>query len=236
MPGYRTKQERIAIAGADDLVIRSLLDRQQFSDPHGDAEHLGISSATWPLFGLAWPSGMQLAARMAVRPVRAHERILEIGCGLALASLVGHRRGADVTASDCHPLAASFLDENVRLNALLPMKYRHGQWGAAPVPRTRHGAAAPRAVRGRYDLVMGSDVLYERDDGGALSAFIARHAMPAGEVWIVDPDRGNRPAFHRHMAAQGFSMHEEKIAQRADEGAAGYKGRLLTYRRGAGLA
>ena len=33
MPGYATKQERIAIAGAADLMIRSLLDRQQFSDP-----------------------------------------------------------------------------------------------------------------------------------------------------------------------------------------------------------
>ena len=109
MPGYRTRQERIAIAGVDDLIIRSLLDRQQFFDPLGIAERRGISSAAWPLFGLLWPSAAPLAERIAARPVRAGERILEIGCGLALASLVGHRRGADVTASDCHPLAAEFL-------------------------------------------------------------------------------------------------------------------------------
>ena len=60
---------------------------------------MGISSAAWPLFGLLWPSGAHLAARLALRPVRSGERILEIGCGLALASLVGHRRGADVTAN-----------------------------------------------------------------------------------------------------------------------------------------
>ena len=106
MPGYRTKQEQIAIAGVDDLVIRSLLDRQQFADADGAAERLGISSAGWSLFGLLWPSGAQLAARLGARPVTPGERILEIGCGLALASLVGHRRGADVTASDRHPLAA----------------------------------------------------------------------------------------------------------------------------------
>ncbi len=108
MPGYQTKRERVAIAGVDDLVIRSLLDRQQFFDPLGEADRLGISSAAWPLFGLLWPSGAQLAARMALRPVCSTERILEIGCGLALASLVGHRRGADVTASDYHPLAGAF--------------------------------------------------------------------------------------------------------------------------------
>ena len=130
MPGYRTKQERISIAGVDDLVIRSLLDRQQFADPDGAAERLGISSAAWPLFGLLWPSGALLAARLGARPVSAGERILEIGCGLALASLVGHRRGADVTASDRHPLTAQFLAENLRLNGLQPMKYLHGDWDA----------------------------------------------------------------------------------------------------------
>src|SRR5665213_3876298 len=128
MAGYLTKQERIAVAGVADLTIRSLLDRQQFSDPHGNADRRGIPSATWPLFGLLWPSGAHLAARLALRPVLIGERILEIGCGLALASLVGHRRGADVTASDCHPLAADFLAENLRLNGLAPMKYRYGLW------------------------------------------------------------------------------------------------------------
>lgn len=68
MPGYLTKQEDIAITGAADLIIQSLLDKQQFADPLGAAEALGISSAAWPLFGLLWPSGAQLAQRMASRP------------------------------------------------------------------------------------------------------------------------------------------------------------------------
>lgn len=54
MPGYLTKQESIAVAGVPNLIIRSLQDRQQYADPLGDADRLGISSATWPLFGLLW--------------------------------------------------------------------------------------------------------------------------------------------------------------------------------------
>ena len=108
MPGYQTKQERIAIPGADDLIIRSLLDRLQFFDPLGEADRLGISSAAWPLFGLLWPSSAHLAARMALRPVCSHERILEVGCGLALASLVSHRRGADVTGAIAIPWRSVF--------------------------------------------------------------------------------------------------------------------------------
>ncbi len=238
MPGYRTKQECIAIVGVDDLVIRSLLDRQQFFDPLRAAARRGISSATWPLFGLLWPSGAHLAGHLAARPVRAGERILEIGCGLALASLVGHRRGADVTASDCHPLAPRFLAENLRLNGLAPMKYRYGLWAKPTSPEPGAPGDAdddtqePRRVRGRYDLLIGSDVLYERDADGALAGFIARHAAPGSEVWIVDPNRGNRAAFNARMAGHGFSGREDRLDCPASATAAAYKGRLLTFRRG----
>ncbi|MES2957428.1 MAG: methyltransferase domain-containing protein [Pseudomonadota bacterium] len=236
MPGYQTKQERIAVAGVEALVIRSLLDRQQFHDPLGDAARQGISSATWPLFGLVWPSGALLAARLALRPVRAGERILEIGCGLGLASLVAHRRGADVTASDNHPLAQAFMLENLRLNALAPMKYRHGAWSdAAPQLRGRTATGTARIVRGRFDLLIGSDLLYERDEAGLLAGFIARHAKPGAEVWIVDPDRGNRSSFHRRMAANGFALREERLDRAASPGLASYKGRLLIYRAAAPL-
>lgn len=237
--GYFTKQENIAVVGVADMVIRSLLDKQQFHDPLEAALRLGISSATWPLFGLLWPSGARLAERLALRPVRAGERILELGCGLALSSLVGHRRGADMTASDCHPLAGAFLAENVRLNGLLPLKYRHGHWGALPnasdfdhvAPVSAVPQTADLALSGRFELLIGSDILYERDEAGTLADFIADHAAARAEIWVVDPNRGNRAHFHRHMAKQGFSLHEEPIDRAAEADHSAYRGRMLTYRR-----
>lgn len=229
MAGYRTKLERIAIAGADDLLIRSLLDRQQYSDPDGDAARLGISSATWPLFGLLWPSGALLAARMAARTLQPGERILEIGCGLALASLVAHRRGADITASDCHPLTARFLGANLQLNALPPMKYRHGEWGGGDAAVA--GGRQRTVVQGRFDLIIGSDVLYDRDGSAALAGFIGRHAADEAEVWIIDPERGNRPRFTRALALHGFALQQTRLDHAATATLAAYKGRLLTYRR-----
>ena len=231
MPGYQIKQQNVPITGVADLLIRSLLDRQQFSDPQGTALRQGISSATWPLFGLLWPSGAQLAARMALRPVLAGERILELGCGLALPSLVGHRRGADVTASDCHPLTQGFLQDNLGLNHLLPMKYRHGHWSKPGSLKQENGAPAIDMVRGRFDLIIGSDLLYDPDASVALAGFIGRHAKLCSEVWIVDPDRGNRAAFSRHMLAQGFDLSEERLDRIATVDTRAYKGRLLTYRR-----
>lgn len=231
MPGYRTKQESIEVVGVANLEVRSLLDRDQFSDPLGEAERLGISSAAWPMFGLLWPSGAQLAARMATRAVTPGESILEIGCGLALASLVCHRRGADITASDCHPLAESFLIDNLRLNQMQPLPYRHGHWGGpTPVPLATDGIRNP--VAGRFDLIIGSDVLYERDAQGSLAAFVGRHARATATVWIVDPDRGNRPAFNRNMAAEGFTLHEERLDTAGTTRSPAYKGRLMRFSRG----
>jgi len=227
-PGYAVRHEQVAVTGVADLHIRGLRDRQQFHDPLGAAEALGISSAAWPLFGLLWPSGRQLADRLAARPVQAGERILEIGCGLGLASLVGHRRGADVTASDCHPLAGRFLRVNARLNGLGPLPYRHGHWGAAAEARI---PADEDAVSGHFQLLIGSDLLYERDTDGGLAAFIDAHAAADAEVWIVDPDRGNRPAFNRRMAGLGFALSEQRLDQAAGAGRDAFRGRLLQYRR-----
>jgi predicted nicotinamide N-methyase len=232
MRGFRTQQTRICVAGVGDLQIRSLLDRQQFHDPHDHAAGLGISSATWPLFGLAWPSGIALAVRLAQRPVRAGERIVELGCGLALPSLVGHRRGAEITASDCHPMASTFLRANLRLNGLPPMDYRHGQWNVPARERERSALRRGSVLRGRFDLVIGSDLLYERDTSGGLARYIALHALPQAQVWIVDPDRSNRAAFHRHMADLGFARRaEERLDSTAAAGVPAYKGRLITYAR-----
>ena len=233
-PGYLTKQESIAVVGVDDLFIRSLLDKNQFHDPLDEALNFGISSATWPLFGLLWPSGQRMAERMALRPV-SRERILEIGCGLGLASLVAHRRGATVTASDCHPLAHAFLDENTRLNGLPLITYRHGLWGRAALREDGLPVltqAQDAAVIGLFDLIVGSDILYERDDEGALASFIDAHAAARSEIWVVDPNRGNRAAFHKHMARAGFALHEQVLDLPAHDGHEAYKGRMLTYTRG----
>lgn len=231
MRGYLTQQQSITIGGTQALAIRSLLDHRQYADPRGQAGRLGISSAAWPLFGLPWPSGALLAARLAVHALRPGQRILEVGCGLALASLVGHRRGADITASDCHPLAAPFLAANLRLNRLPPMNYRHGAWTAIATPVRIDGAHQASIVRGRYELIIGSDVLYDRDASVALTGFIARHATARSEVWIVDPDRGNRAAFSRRMAAAGYTVHESRLDRVAGDGLAAYRGRMLTYAR-----
>ncbi len=218
--GYDVKFQRVGVGGGADLQIRSLLDKQQFSDPFGLALAAGISSATWPLFGLVWPSAQKLADLMQTWDLKG-KRVLELGCGLALASLVVHRREGNVTASDCHPLTEIFLKANLHLNALPPLPYETGNWG-----RVNLGLGA-------FDLLIASDVLYERNHPAQLSGFIQEHAADGAEVLIVDPNRGNRSAFHRDMARMGFSV-TELLMNEPLQDLSRYRGRLLHYKRDAG--
>ena len=66
--------------GAVAYQIRTLRDRRQFSDQDGCAERAGISSASWPIFGIVWPAGLALAEEMSRFPVEGRH-ILEVGCG-----------------------------------------------------------------------------------------------------------------------------------------------------------
>ena len=216
MPAYQVKFETITVAGTD-FLIRSLLDRQQYSDPSGEAGRAGISSASWPLFGLLWPSARVLARAMHAVELKGR-RVLEIGAGLGLASLVVHHRQGDMTVSDYHPLAAAFLAENVLLNHLPPLKFQSGNW------------QTENPDLGRFDLIIGSDLLYERGQPASLSAFIDRHASDRAEVIIVDPNRGNRSRFCQHMQALEFACSEAPAASPLENGEI-YKGRILRFNR-----
>ncbi len=216
MPGYTTRLVTLRFGGSD-YRIRALSDLQQFADPHGAAERAGISSANWCLFGQVWPAGRVLAQAMSSFDV-AGKRILELGCGLGLSSLVLNRRKADITASDHHPLAEEFLTYNAALNGLAPPAYLDLAW------------TQPQPGLGKFDLIIASDVLYERGHAEQLSLLMSRHAQGEAEVLITDPGRGNSGAFTTAMKKQGYAVDEVRSA--FDDGdVPPFRGRLLSYRR-----
>ncbi|WP_372764825.1 methyltransferase, partial [Litorivivens sp.] len=109
-PPLRIRYQTIEV-GNNDIHVCTLRDRQQFSDPESLAENLGISSALWPIFGVVWPSSLVLAHHIADFQTEG-KRILEVGCGIALSSLLLNALKADITATDYHPEVEAFLARN----------------------------------------------------------------------------------------------------------------------------
>lgn len=203
--------------GDTDIHVRTLRDKQQFVDKDGIAEKLGISSATWPLFGVIWASGELLAQLMLVHEVEG-KRVLEVGCGIALASLVLNQRLADITATDYHPEAGNFLRENTRLNQ------------GREIPFVRTGWGDLEQTLGEFDLVIGSDLLYERSHVELLTGFIERHAKSRCEVIMIDPGRGHHACFSKKMVTLGYE-HRQSPPENADHLGQPFRGQILRYRR-----
>jgi len=216
MQPLRFRYQTIEI-GDVDIHIRSLRDKQQFSDTLGEAAALGISSAQWSLFGVVWESSEILAGEMAVFAIEG-KRILELGCGMALSSLLLNARHADITATDIHPEAGNFLAENVRLN------------NGVKIPFLRTGWKDENDGLGKFDVIIGADVLYERDHIDLLSQFINRHTNPACEIILVDPGRANHRSFSKKMIELGYS-HSQSKPTAINLTAENFKGQVLRYLR-----
>jgi len=200
-----------------DIHVRTLRDKQQYFDDNDAAHNLGISSAQWSLFGVIWPSSEVLAHYMFDFDIKG-KRILEVGCGIGLTSLILNQRNADITATDYHPETEAFLLENTKLN------------DGAIIPFYRTGWADEISELGEFDLILGSDILYEDEHASLLSEFINQHAKESCEVIIVDPGRGRHAKFSKKMVTLGYSHKQSKPESTyfLDER---FKGQILQYNR-----
>ena len=146
-----------------------------------------------PYFGVIWPSARALAEVMAETEPRdlANKRILEMGCGLALPSLLLAKKGIAITATDFHPEVEKFLERNIDLNQLKDLSYLKHNWKNSDFPH-------------QYDLVIGSDILYERQHASQVATILARTVAPMGQAVITDPGRPYLQGFADEMKSHGF--------------------------------
>lgn len=203
--------------GKVDIHLCTLRNKQEFSDPSGIAEKLGISSASWPLFGVIWPSSIVLANYISDYDVGS-KRVLEVGCGMALTSLLLNKQQADITATDYHPEVEKFLQRNAKLNDGGEITFERVDW------------ADDSLNLGQFDLIIGSDLLYEDQHIKLLANFINQHAKPHCEVIIVDPGRGRKNKLSTSMTEFGFTSTQFK-PNHTDYLEHNFKGYILKYTR-----
>lgn len=196
---YKLKRSTEQI-GALEIVIETLEDLDQTIDDLFDAlKETGrenLLEELCPYFGVVWPSARALARAVERRADSlAGRAILEIGCGLALPSLVAARLGARVTATDFHPEVPRFLKRNLEANSV-HLDYRHLSW------------REPGALAGsRFDEVIGSDILYESYQPAQVARVLSEQLAPGGRALIADPGRPYLQGFVDEMKRIGMTAH-----------------------------
>jgi len=180
-----------------DIHVRTLRDKQQYDDSFDEDSISGLSDANWSLFGVIWPSGKVLADLMQDYNVEKL-KILEIGCGIGLSSLILNHRNANITTTDINPNAKEFLDENTRINKDDKIPFFCTNWDEE------------KNDLGIYDLIIASDVLYEHFYLKNLADFLNNHTKKDSKVIVVDPGRGNSNKFSKLMLNLGFNFNQYK--------------------------
>ncbi len=130
-----------------------------------------------PYWADLWHAAAALAERIATAPAPAQceppPTMLELGCGLGLASLVALARGWRVIASDYDDDALAFVRASARASGL-------------PAPQTRYVDWRERYSDLRPDWIVASEILYERRHLEPIATFLAAHLVPHGRATIVD--------------------------------------------------
>jgi len=191
MASLRYRYQTLEI-GEYDIHFRTLRDRRQYNDDLGEAKLIGIPSAQWPFAGVVWPSEEVLAQLMTFYQIE-NRQILELGCGIGLASLVLNERQADIFATDIHPCSEHNLQYNTQLNNGRHIPFLRTAW-----------EDTPKKHFGPFDAIIGSDLLYEQHQAKKLAWFIQQMAKPKCEVLVVDANRGYCPDFRFRMQELGF--------------------------------
>jgi predicted nicotinamide N-methyase len=172
-------EERVVVPGreltvvhpraADELIDEEAFEREEFL----------------PYWAELWPSAIELARAVAERSL-AGVRVVELGCGLALPSIVAALRDAEVLATDWSEDALRF----ARLNA----KRNGAVLETARIPWDDPGKLE---VLAPFDLVLVADVLYERRNADLLLPLLPRLGR---EVLLADPGRPAERSFLERAA------------------------------------
>jgi predicted nicotinamide N-methyase len=157
-----------------------------------DAE--ALAQRPIPYWARPWPAGTLLARTLAESPPRPGRRVLELGCGLGLPSIVAARAGAVVLATDGSTDAVAYAAHGLALNEV--------NAEVAVVDWSEHGDAL--AERGPWDLVLASDVLYTRQNVEVALRLFPRLLALGGELLLSDPDRAGARDF---LAAARATFH-----------------------------
>jgi predicted nicotinamide N-methyase len=143
-----------------------------------------------PYWADVWPSSTALASRIAAADGRGR-RALELGCGLGLVTIAALRAGYDVLATDYYEDALLFARYNGLTNAGREPDTRMVDWRHLP------------ADLGAFDLVVASDVLYERAYATLVAETLVATLKPDGVALIADPGRVALLSFLGECEARG---------------------------------
>ncbi len=157
-----------------------------------------------PYWALVWSGSIALGRLLGGAIPCRGRRVLDVGCGLGLVSLVAASHGAIVTAIDREPVPVDFLRASARRLGL-PVQAR--------VADLEH-----EAWERRFDLVLCAELLYETARFEAIVASLDAALAPGGTIAVADARRVPTDGFWRAIERHDFDAVEHGVVDVREEG------------------
>ncbi len=157
---------------------------------------VGEATTKRPYGSVLWPAAIALAHALAARDI-AGKRILELGAGTGLPGIVAASLGARVVQTDRQNLVLHVCKLNAARNGVTTIEHRIADW------TTWEDAE-------RYDLIIGSDILYAENLHASLRRIFEANLAPGGVVLLADPFRKSSMSMLEAMEGEGWRVTMDK--------------------------
>jgi predicted nicotinamide N-methyase len=126
----------------------------------------------FPLWAKIWKASWVLAAYLAEMPVDPNKRLLEIGAGVGLVSIVAATFGHQITMSEYNPDALNFAHANAARNHCPGLPILKLDWHR---PQSK----------AKFETIVASEVTYKQKDFSALIQLFRLALQPTGEIILA---------------------------------------------------
>jgi Predicted methyltransferase len=189
---FRVVSEPVKVGGA----TLDMLHPESADDLISEADF--VEDERLPYWAALWPSAIVMANEIAAGRIATTGRAIELGCGIGLVTTAALRAGMDLLATDYYEPSLEFTRANSCRNAGREAETQMVNWRDLP------------AQMGRFDLLLASDVIYEREYAALLPRVFDRLLQFDGRAVIADPGRVATPAFLESCTMSGFKVAEKR--------------------------
>jgi methyltransferase-like protein 23 len=181
---------RLAVGGQEWTVLHS----GAVLTPDDESRYFADLAGRLPYGVVMWPAAIALAHEIATRPDEFRgRRVLELGAGIGLPGIVAASLGARVVQTDRQEGALAVGKLNAERNGIRSIEYRAADWTAWD-------------DRGRYDWIIGSDILYGKALHPQLRAIFEGNLTAGGRVLVSDPFRAVSLGLMEAMERDGWKV------------------------------
>jgi len=155
-----------------------------------------------PYWSKLWDASFMLAYFLGRQQVVLGRKMLEIGAGLGIVGIYATLCGHQVTITDIDDDALRFARTNALLNGLPSLDVRKLDWSDPAFDET-------------YDVIVGSEVIYDRETYPVLVQFLRKALAPGGIIFLAKDATLHAPTFFEQLTRY-FEFKQTTQAMRSD--------------------